>query len=123
MSYYESTKPDAAVEILGTEYAIYMNVPQKEDAILRENSGYCDHTSRRIVICRQEPEDDIDDFKAYQKRVMRHEIIHAFLFESGLGRETVWWPIDNQTHPEQTVDWMARQFPKMLEVFRQVGAI
>lgn len=51
---------------------------------------------------------------------MRHEIIHAFLFESGLS--------ENFTHPEYGhdetyVDWIASQFPKMCEVFKEVGCL
>lgn len=111
------------VLILGTKYVIYMDVPEKDDPLLKDCAGYCDYTSHRIVICRKEESDDIDDFREYQKRVVRHEIIHAFLFESGLGKDAVWWAVDNQTHPEQMVDWMARQFPKMLKAFEQADAI
>jgi hypothetical protein len=46
--------------------------------------------------------------------VKRHEIIHAFFAESGITE----WERD-----ERLVDYMAIQFPKMLEAFKQVEAI
>ena len=123
MSYYDDKAPTCTVDVLGTEYSLYLDVPEDEDEILQTNAGYCDDTSHIIAICREEPEDDIDDFASYQKRIMRHEIIHAFMFESGLGGDAVWHNIDRQKHPEQTVDWFARQFPKILKAFQTVGAL
>lgn len=46
--------------------------------------------------------------------VLRHEIIHAYFFESGL--------LDYGTN-EQLVDWIVLQFPKMLETFKRIEAI
>lgn len=42
---------------------------------------------------------------------MRHEVIHAFLCESGMRQ----WAED-----EQLVDWMAAQFPKIQKVFQKL---
>lgn len=55
-----------------------------------------------------------------KKQCLRHEIIHAFMFESGLGANWEHKPIG---HEETTVDWIAAQFPKLLEVFEKVGAL
>ena len=44
----------------------------------------------------------------YYKNVLRHEIIHAFFFESGL---------DTYCNNEELVDWLAIQVPKMIDVF------
>ena len=81
---------------------------------------YCDKTVKTIVISKKAKDCDLKDFSVYQKKVMRHEIIHAFLFESGLS--------ENFTHPEYGhdetyVDWIASQFPKMCEVFKEVGCL
>jgi predicted SprT family Zn-dependent metalloprotease len=55
-----------------------------------------------------------------QKEVMRHEIVHAFLYESGLGYSThipnCAWAVN-----EEMVDWIAIQTPKMAKVFKQAG--
>ena len=42
--------------------------------------------------------------------------------ESGLGADAAWYVV-GQEHPEQTVDWLARQFPKMIKAFQTVGAL
>ena len=107
------------VNILGTEYEI-IEATAAEDAMLEKCEGYCDKTVKTIVISKKAKDCDLKDFSVYQKKVMRHEIIHAFLFESGLS--------ENFTHPEYGhdetyVDWIASQFPKMCEVFKEVGCL
>lgn len=47
----------------------------------------------------------------------RHEIIHAFLFESGLAENSEW------AQNEEMVDFFAIQFPKLMEVFKNADAI
>lgn len=122
MSYYNGRMPTCQVSILGTDYSIYLDVPESEDETLKTCDGYCDKTSHKIVVCEKGTDCNLDDYSEYRKRIMRHEIIHAFLFESGLGGDSV-WHVEGQEHPEQTVDWIARQFPKMLKAFQTVGAI
>ena len=56
------------------------------------------------------------DLKNYQRQVIRHEILHAFLYESGLEGNS--WAIN-----EEMVDWLAIQFPKIEKAFREVGCI
>lgn len=122
MSYYDNHAPTCKVNVLGTEYGIWLDVPESADDTLRECSGYCDKTSHRIAICEKEQDANLDDYPEYRRQVMRHEIIHAFLFESGLGGDAA-WHVAGQEHPEQTVDWLARQFPKMIRAFQTVGAL
>ena len=43
------------------------------------------------------------------------EIIHAFMFESGLGSS--WQHAEEFGHDETTVDWFARQFTKIHKAF------
>ena len=52
-----------------------------------------------------------------EKRILRHEIIHAFAFESGLADDSAW------AMDEEMTDWIAHQFPKMLAAFKAVGAL
>ena len=122
MSYYDRTGATCVVSVLGTDYRIFLDVPEAEGPILKECSGYCDKTSHRIAVCAKEPDANLDDDLQYRKRILRHELIHAFLFESGLGGDAA-WHVEGQEHPEQTVDWIARQFPKMLKAFQIVGAL
>ena len=122
MSYYDNKAPTCVVNVLGTEYRIFLDVPESEDEVLKSCAGYCDKTSYRIAVVARDADGNLDDDSAYRKQILRHEIIHAFLFESGLGGDSVWY-VKGQEHPEQTVDWLARQFPKILKAFQTVGAL
>lgn len=122
MSYYDDKAPTCTVDVLGTEYRVYMGVKEADDEILRDADGYTDKTSHKIVIADKLKDTDLDDYGAYVKKVLRHELVHAFLFESGLGASAVWIEEENE-HPEQMVDWIAFQFPKMVKAFQTVGAL
>ena len=107
------------LNILGAKWTVeYRNADA--DPLLDENGGYTDSSINLIVISNRKRSDDVANFEEIQKRYLRHEIIHAFLYESGLGADF--------THPafghdETYVDWIAIQFPKMLEVFKEAGCL
>lgn len=104
------------VNILGTEYTVVM-AERHEDPTLDRCDGYCDKTSKKIVVANKDPKCDLDDFEAYQRQCLRHEIIHAFLFESGLHGN-----FSHETgHDETYVDWIAVQYPKMKKAFVETG--
>ena len=104
------------VEVLGANYDI-LESNENEDADLAGIEGYCDHTVHRIVINTFEPDDgSYADLEAFRQRIVRHELIHAFLAESGLAE-------DSWASNEEIIDWIARQFPKMLEAFKSAGAL
>ena len=107
------------INVLGTEYTVEEH-NDTEDALLKKLDGYCDKTSKRIVVTKRTDDCDLDDFEVYRKKVLRHEIIHAFLFESGL-HENFKHP--EWGHDETTIDWFAVQFPKMVKVFEQAGCL
>ena len=103
------------VSILGTEYKMNY-VTEEEDPTMKGNDGYVDTSVHAIFIEKSLflPSDNIavvKDLPLYGKKVIRHEIIHAFLEESGLAECCSW------AKEEMLVDWIARQFPKMLKVF------
>ena len=111
------------VNILGSKWKIlYNTLSQNPDLEGRE--GYCDITSRTIYIRRYEEGDrdvdvaevKMDDRSVVDAVVLRHELIHAFIGESGLRDECCW------ARYEEAVDWFAWQFPKLLEAFNHVGA-
>lgn len=110
------------VNVLGTEYTVeYKN--DDKDNILKDSNGYCDITSKRIVVLAEmRSSDDVDDFQYLQKKTLRHELIHAFIFESGLFNNT--YCVDGGwAKNEEMVDWIAIQFPKLLKVFKQAECI
>lgn len=104
------------VNILGTQYEI-LELNAEKDPSLLNCDGYCDHTIKRIVITTRSAACDLGEFEVYRRKILRHEIIHAFLFESGLhGNFT-----HAMGHDETYVDWIAAQYPKIKAVFIEAG--
>lgn len=56
-----------------------------------------------------------------KKQVLRHEIVHAFLYESGLDGST--WKTHGWAVNEEMVDWIAIQFPKILKAFQECNCL
>ena len=104
------------IDVLGTKYRIHEKTPE-QDAELLNCDGYCDKTTKTIVITKEGNDCTLGDFAWYRRKILRHEIIHAFLFESGL-HENFQHQIG---HDETYVDWIAAQFPKLNAAFIQAG--
>jgi hypothetical protein len=114
------------INILGIDYKILFKV-LNEDDVLKDYDGYCDSPNRTIVIRRYTEEERkkdnmTDNLDGYNKKVLRHEIIHAFLYESGLSGNSMRydnaWPRN-----EEMVDWIAIQFPKILLAFKEADCL
>ena len=98
------------VDVLGTSYSIRQS-NKVENLNLEGADGYCDHSTKTIVIDTfKDSPGSLEDLDEYRKQVTRHEVIHAFLFESGLDSSS--W-----ARNEEIVDWFAIQFPKLLKAF------
>jgi len=110
------------VNILGTEYKILFKT-EEEEPFLKTCDGFCDRSRKEIVVAEMQPNPDIYqvDVDWYKKKVMRHEIIHAFLSESGLEENS--HNTDAWARNEEMVDWIAMQFPKILKAFKEVDCI
>ena len=105
------------INVLGTDIKIVFR-EEKQDPQLEEMGGYFDSSENLIVV--KIPEKDknsLSNLENWQKKVMRHEIIHAFLYESGLDWSAA--PVDCWATNEEMVDWMAIQMQKILKVFRE----
>lgn len=112
----------STVNILGAEWKIEYKT-ESEDSMFEDANGYCDYTGKRIVVLAEPRKDDsMDDFKVEQHRIIRHEILHAFLGESGLIGNTYCadggWAMN-----EEMVDWFAIQSPKIYKVYTELGLI
>lgn len=106
------------VKILGTEYEIIKNANTEEYPKLERMDGYVDFSIKKIVVADFElGEDTVESLEWYKNKVLRHEIVHAFIHESGLAENCNW------ARNEELTDWIAIQFEKMLSVFIEVGAI
>lgn len=114
------TKKDTQVNILGTNYTIKF-VPKANDKELKVCDGYTDFYTKVIVVNNQEDwikEEPHRSHDVYINKVIRHEIIHAFLYESGLAHNTN--DYDSWAMNEEMVDWLAIQMPKMFDVFKKL---
>ena len=102
------------VKILDTEYSIQL-LHEEDDPKLKECDGYTDFTSKKIVVCNRRSDDkmQVENPEIIIAKVARHEMVHAFLSESGLG-------VNSWADNEEVVDWIAIQFPKMREAFDKV---
>lgn len=114
------------VSILGTEYKIINlsdeEMAEKMDCACGECGGYCSPYEKLIAISLLDTCEEDKEVKAVLiKRNIRHEIIHAFLHESGLYENSA--NADAWAMNEEMVDWIALQFPKILEAFRQATAL
>ena len=105
------------INVLGTEYTIFER-KRRKDALLNDKDGYCDDSVKEIVTARLEVDPDSKkDLGAVRKKILRHEITHAFLRESGLSCNSEW------AENEELVDWIAIQGPKIYKTWQEVGAV
>lgn len=115
-----------SVVILGTKYKIIRK--SREDLLPHKCLGYTAYYSKEICIPlintfsyykEKYSEAEIDEI---EKHILRHELIHAFINESGLYAET------NNTKAgwarnEEMVDFFAMQIPKITKVFQELNII
>lgn len=105
------------IDVLGTTIRIQFR-EEKQDASLEECDGYFDASESLIVV--KIPKADsmsLGNLENYQKKVLRHEIVHAFLYESGMAHCSGY--AENWATNEEMVDWFAIQSPKIFKVFRE----
>ena len=113
------------INVLGTEYKIeHRNL--KDDDKLDEMEGYTDLYKKLIVIGNIEQRDYFKDeikekIKKIKDKILRHEIVHAFLYESGLDINSN--RIDNWADNEEMVDWFAIQSPKIYNVYKKLNIL
>ena len=114
--------PDS-VSVLGTEYRIYYETKENNPK-MEGSKGYTELCAKEIHMDRswfEGPKDDpnskfiLKDLHLEGIKVLRHELVHAFILESGLCECCAW------AEDEELVDWIARQFPKMLDAFTKAG--
>lgn len=83
------------INILGTPWVIKEFTTPHES---KEFDGTCDDTSKVISIYKNE---DVDRPELLKKQTVRHEIIHAYLYECGLGENMAG---NKMGHDEQIID-------------------
>lgn len=112
------------VMVLGTEYIVKFG-NSNNFTELQDMDGFTDTSLKLIVV------DDMTDVQGevgfkkdldkYQKTVVRHELIHAFLAESGLENNAL--STDCWSTNEEMIDWFAIQFPKIIKAFEECDCL
>ena len=106
------------INVLGTQYTITQS---HNDPRLESMDGLCDETTKEIVVETYEGDDGKPGVKGQldiqRKKNVRHEIVHAFLFECGLAENSPW------AQNEELVDWIAIQGPKIWKAWQEAGAL
>lgn len=110
------------VNILGSEWEI-VRTSKEQDKSLETCDGYADYTIKKIVVlnAKREP-DSVEDLEHHMKKVTRHEIVHAFFFESGLFENSLQYERSWATN-EEMVDWIAFQGEKIYKAWQEAGAV
>lgn len=113
------------VNILGTDYEIHFvdEFPEHLKEVGECADGLCNRHDRDIFIKRC---NDKDMTAAGRERcdrdTLRHEIIHAYLSESGLSANASHC-YGSWAENEEMVDWFAIQSPKIYQTFKEVGCL
>lgn len=106
------------VNVLGSDWTIEHRT-EGADHGLEGNDGYTDRSTRTVVLRKHRPDEGLEtgvlqDMVDNDRNTRRHELTHAFLFESGL---------DDYANDETLVSWLAHQFPKMMRAFAFAGGL
>lgn len=91
------------IKILGTDYELRFT-NRREDQVLKEADGECRWYDKVIVV-----DEELENEESL-KHVIRHEIVHAFLRESGL---------KSYASDELIVDWIAWHIDKIKKVINE----
>lgn len=88
------------------------------EKLLEENDGVCNFYDKTIMIRpisgMLDETHPIHEKKSRYEEVLRHELIHAFLYESGA---------DEYARDEQLVDILSIQFPKIICVMDELSIL
>lgn len=107
------------IDVMGASWDIVKR-SYKDDPIFINCDGYCDPTIKTIVI-EVESSGSFADMAAYLRKVTRHEIVHAFLFECGLYESSA--KAKHWARNEEMVDWIARIGPRIYKAWLDANAI
>lgn len=94
------------VDVLGTPYKIY-KASETDPSMRTGICGYVKPYEKEIYL----HPDNIEDVDGH---IGTHELVHAFLFESGLHMECEW------ADDEEMVDWIALQAGKIVKAALQL---
>lgn len=124
-----NTKPITVindVHVLGTPYKVKI-MASEHDADFEnypELNGYCDPSTKTLAIRSAESLVEHQKGKGYLPvenphvdilDTIRHEIVHAFMNESGIDANSTKW-----AHDEQLVDWLVQMMPRIESLMQSI---
>lgn len=113
------------VNILGTDYEIHFvdEFPEYLKDVGEGAGGLCNRHDRHIFIKRCNVKDmTVEGSERCDKDTLRHEIIHAYLSESGLSANASHC-YGSWAENEEMVDWFAIQSPKIYKTFMELDCL
>ena len=113
------------IRILGTKYKIKVHKKYEDELLMKGPLGYC-NVWNKVIVVRDYSDGEFDDMSTYEKyyvtaKILRHELIHAFLYESGLSSDPN--ECDAWTENEEMVEWFAVQLPKIYKLYKKLGIL
>lgn len=117
-----------SVDVLGTTYSIeFKDLNDDEYAKKNNYGGYCDKLKKEIVVINYNSlegceNDSKERCEMGEKRILRHELILAYLTESGLSASSLQCSF-GWAENEEMVDWLAIQLPKIYKTFNELGIL
>ena len=117
---YENTA--IPVEVLGQQYMVRL-IPKENDKRFDTLNcdGFCDYSTHELILCNLtlEKDNDAGNVSAAITHILYHEMVHAFMFESGLAAD---WEHKQYGQEETVVDWIAWQAPKIVRAVQDVSS-
>lgn len=108
------------VNILGTEYEILVQ-SEDDNPKLKECDGLCEQYSKKIVLNDGKYAENevmtVENLEEYKKKVLRHELFHAFFGEAGLRSHS------DYAENEELIDWLAIMSPRIFKVFQELDIL
>lgn len=110
------------INILGADWKIIKRRKKDDPKFNDDCEAYCDRTTHEIIaqdVVKEYAGDiqAVENLEIIYRHNLRHEIVHAFMFESGLGFNSEW------AQKEELVDWIAFQASKIHAAFKAAGAL
>jgi hypothetical protein len=110
------------VDVLGSTYFVEIVPYTKYPVLFGKALGWCDFHAKKIVVLDMatvEIEDELNTQSPDKatNRIFRHELVHAFFYESGLDEQS------DFARDEILVDFLAMQIPKMVRIFSKLDLL
>jgi len=117
---------DRKAEIFGAEYEIKFveKFPERYSEYEDTSAGLFNPYNKEILIHIRSGMKELtqEGLEERIKKTMRHEVIHAALFESGIYSNGLNY-YGSWAENEEMIDWLAIQSPKIFKVFQELDIL